>query len=222
MLGRLYKKLTEFLYPSFCVACKILLSHHQVLCGPCYAALPHVPSLHTKTATIPFLTIYAIGPYQGIVAQLAQAKEWHDIQSARQLGRLAALYCVQKHLSYDFIIPVPLHWSRHLVRGYNQAAVMAESIAMATEGRVVQPFARTRATKKQRSLEGIARKRNVAHAFGVKWYWSFEQVCALLEGKRVLLVDDVYTTGHTLKEFARLVVECKPARLDALVACRVV
>jgi len=189
---------------------------------PCYAALPQVPVLYATLPDLSFLTIYAVSSYESAVAGLVQAKEWRNLHSARQLGVLAASYLQKKELRYDFIIPVPLHWSRYIARGYNQATIMALALAGSVKGQLVQPFLRSRATKKQRSLDGVARKQNVARAFCLKWNWSLERTICLLKGKKVLLVDDVYTTGHTLKAFATVVRECKPAVLDAIVACRVV
>lgn len=217
-----FKKIISLLYPSFCAQCRALIFLDHVLCGRCYALVQRVPDVQVALNATQRCTVRALSGYSGIVAHLVCAKERRDIGAAQQLGRLAAIYCTEKSLTYDLIIPVPLHWSRYLMRGYNQAAVMAQYIAKSTGGRCVQPCVRTRATKHQKLLEGRARKANVVGAFRRAWYWSFERMAAAICGKKVLLVDDVYTTGHTLNEFARVIAQFKPGRLEALVACRVV
>ncbi|MDQ5890676.1 MAG: competence protein ComFC [Candidatus Dependentiae bacterium] len=218
----IFKKIISLLYPSFCAQCRALIPLDHVLCDRCYALVPRVPDIQVALNATLRCTVRALSRYSGVVAHLVCAKERRDIGAAQQLGRLAATYCIEKSLTYDLIIPVPLHWSRYLMRGYNQAAVMAQYIALPTGGRCVQPCVRTRATKHQKLLEGRARKANVVGAFGRSWYWSFDRMATAIQGKKVLLVDDVYTTGHTLNEFARVIARFKPSRLETLVACRVV
>ena len=95
----------------------------------------------------------------------------------------------------DALLPVPLHWQRHAVRGFNQAREIARSIARTTglpllHGKVL----RERATAEQTGLGRAARRRNVRGAFVVKDDLPFEHVA---------IVDDVCTTGSTAGELAR-------------------
>ena len=91
----------------------------------------------------------------------------------------------------DIIMPVPLHPSRKRKRGYNQAQILAEEIGKILEIPVdSKSLIRTRKTSPQKKLGHQERKKNLKHAFAVKH--TFQAV------KRVLLVDDIYTTGNTI------------------------
>lgn len=118
----------------------------------------------------------------------------------------------------DFITPIPLHPSRLRARRFNQSALLAMAIA----GRVERKFdadalERVRATETQGGKSGRGRRRNVAGAFGVRAGQENH-----VRGARVLLVDDVYTTGATLGAAARALKSAGAARVEAVALARVV
>jgi ComF family protein len=92
--------------------------------------------------------------------------------------------------SFDAVVPVPLHWRRKWQRGFNQAELLARHISKKRQVPVVQALQRRKSAGVQASLSVAARRRNVAGAFTVKPGVN-------LSGKRVLLIDDVMTTGAT-------------------------
>ena len=112
--------------------------------------------------------------------------------------------------SIDVFVPVPLHWTRGLSRGYNQAHVLARA-SQSSRGRTNQVLKRTRRTRIQ-PLAGSpgARQRNVAGAFKVIH-------TKVIYGKTVGLVDDVKTTGATLNECARVLKQAGARRVIAIV-----
>ncbi|MFQ6099724.1 MAG: ComF family protein [Anaerolineae bacterium] len=114
---------------------------------------------------------------------------------AEPLGGLMAAYWTQHPMSADLVVPVPLHPARLRERGYNQAALLAREMARRT-GLVVeeQALIRQRATAPQVELNARQRKENVRDAFRCSGN--------SLAGKRVLLIDDVCTTGATLEACA--------------------
>ena len=118
----------------------------------------------------------------------------------------------------DLIVPVPLHWSRLFSRRYNQAALLAMALGDLA-GKPVMPdlLIRRRATRKQGHLGRLARQRNVAGAFALH-----PGRASALAGKRVLLVDDVITTGATVTHCARVLRQGGAAAIDVLALARVI
>ena len=114
--------------------------------------------------------------------------------------------------AYDDIVPVPLHNVRHRERGFNQSAVLADELAPHFPNAVVnESLKRIRPTRIQKNLTSSeARWENVIGAFAVDRNQSFE-------GRCVLLIDDVVTSGGTIEECARAVQRAGAARVDAFV-----
>ena len=115
---------------------------------------------------------------------------------------------------HDAIVPVPLHVERLRWRGFNQAILVARQLA--TERKVpiaVEALRRTRATPPQVGLGEDERRRNIAGAFSVHPQWS-------AGNKRILLVDDVYTTGATVNECAHVLRKAGARAIDVAVLAR--
>jgi ComF family protein len=120
-------------------------------------------------------------------------KYGHDTTYSRPLGSMMADYPLE---GFDLIIPVPLHIKRLRERGFNQSLLLANAIGK-RQGIPVDPYIlkRTRWTVPQVNLTGRERKVNVKGAF---------EVCGDVREKRILIVDDVYTTGATVSECSKV------------------
>ncbi len=119
----------------------------------------------------------------------------------------------------DVVVPVPLHWRRLLKRRYNQAALLARSMASARRGVRVLPDAlrRPRDGPSQSGKSAAARRDNVRSAFGVS-----PRAARDLQNCRVLVVDDVFTTGATAEACARTLLAAGAAEVSVLTLGRVV
>ena len=116
------------------------------------------------------------------------------------------------------LVKVPLHYTRLVMRGFNQSGWLAQAIGAGTGRRVaVDALVRTRRTPSQAGLACRARRRNVSGAFKVR-----ASRAAAIEGKRVQLVDDVLTTGATLSACTRALKRAGARHVDVLVLARVV
>ena len=110
----------------------------------------------------------------------------------------------------DFFVPVPLHWSRRLARGYNQSLILVKKLKQ-PEAKINTDLVRIRRTKFQPTMASpAARARNVAGAFAVRKGHEFT-------GRKICLVDDIKTTGATLNECAKTLKEAGASKVFALV-----
>jgi ComF family protein len=118
--------------------------------------------------------------------------------------------------AFDAIIPVPLHRDRLMQREFNQATVFARGLARSLQAPLAERLlVRVRSTRPQVELSGSERRQNVKQAFAVTH-------AAALQDKRVLVVDDVLTTGATLGEIARTLKAAGATRVDVFALARVV
>ena len=126
----------------------------------------------------------------------------------------STLTTVTRQCTVDLIVPVPLHIRRLRERGFNQALLLARELSKQTGIPCEQRSLRKiKDTPFQTALKGRERRKNLKAAFRVK---KTEEI----EGKSVLLVDDVYTTGTTVNECARTLLEAGAATVGVLTLAR--
>lgn len=114
----------------------------------------------------------------------------------------------------DCLVPVPLHRARLRKRGFNQSSLLSAELCALSGVPTRELLLRTRNTAPQVGLKGEARARNVHGAFAMR------QAKIQLSGERVLLVDDVFTTGSTLHEAARVLLQAGASEVCALTLAR--
>ncbi len=168
----------------------------------------------------PFDKIVSLLDFDDAVKKLMHGIKYQGFHSlAFDLGLLAGnalpapLYPMP-----EVIIPVPLHWSRKLMRGYNQAQHIADGLARSLEIRppvISHALLRVRATKTQTKLDKEKRIDNIAHAFSVA-----KNAEGLLKNKHILLVDDVVTTGSTTAFCAKTLAKTGPASISVFSLAR--
>lgn len=158
-----------------------------------------------------------LGPYEGVLRDaILRSKAWAEEDLAEALGRRwtePALKLLRGQ-EPDFVVPVPLHWLRRLHRGYNQAEALAHALSE-TLGIPCRAGClwRTRNTPHQTGLSVTARRENVKEAFLARPRQE-------LQGKTILLVDDVMTTGSTCSEAAKALKRAGAGRVIAAILAR--
>jgi ComF family protein len=186
------RSLFDALLPVRCAACTLPGDH---ICHRCRAALKAAPLVWRRTrGALP--PVFALGTYAGTLrTAVLNVKFRNRRDAARQLGDiLGRKLCV----SFDALVPVPLHSQRLAARGFNQAAVIAAGIGGVLHLPVIEALERCRQTEPQSALERRRRLANVAHAFVPT------AAAQALHAARILLVDDVVTTGATIASCARV------------------
>jgi len=229
----------DALLPPRCLACGGAVETQGALCAACWQAISFLGAPCCSTCGLPF-------PYDaGDGVQCAQCVAYpppfdraravfaYDDHSRRLI--LAFKHADQLHgmpafgqwlarsgaellAEADLVAPVPLHWTRLFRRRFNQSALLAQAAVAAWRGPGAPLFApdlliRRRRTRSQGHLSRLQRSENVRGAFAMK-------PGAAVAGKRVLLVDDVLTTGATIEACARVLKRADATAVDVLTLAR--
>lgn len=238
---RMLAPLLDLLFPRVCSLCNEPLgdSHlDEALCDDCrqtIAAWERAPcprcarplprGAGNESAACPvcrqanyrFERTTAVGQYRGLMRDaVLRVKRPGEEALTLALGRLLAnlLLLRQDHPSPDVIVPVPMHWTRRLIRGVNGPELLAESLSRSLQIPVEPRLIRCRRrTRKQGTLVPTQRRRNVRRA-----YEAGSRVG--LNAAHVLLVDDVMTTGATANEISRELRRGGAARVSLAVLAR--
>lgn len=213
-ITQLYHHLQHFIAPPLCAYCKRLMQERVPLCHTCLRRVNPIVSQRlelTKNYAVP---VFAISAYHEPIKSLVVAKSWSDIVASSLLGQLMWDLTHIRHVPFDAIVPVPLHWTRYAYRGYNQADEMAKVLSSKSGKPVAHLLARGKRTPILAAFSSAQREQAVQDAF---YLTPKAQEYA---GKHLLVVDDVLTTGATLKSALRVLRSCKPASITVIVACR--
>jgi ComF family protein len=224
--------------PTLCVACREPVSGEGV-CADCWAKLSFIAPPYCPRLGIPF--VYDPGPellsmeaianppayararaavrYDDVARTLVHALKYQDrTDLAPAMGRWMARAGRELLAEADALVPVPLHWRRGWSRRYNQSGALARVIERQTGVQLAsEALRRVRPTQQQIGLSRSERASNVQGAFKVA-----SDRKADIAGRRLVLVDDVLTSGATVDACARALLRAKAASVDVLVFARVV
>jgi ComF family protein len=154
---------------------------------------------------------YSYGSYEGTLRKLIHVFKYERVQPLkRPLGEFLAR-ALPLDRQFDLVVPMPLHWIRRWQRGFNQAELLARQVARRWGVPVRNVVRRKRATTPQAGLTNAKRRANVRGVFKVK---------SSLKGLRVLLVDDVMTTGASASACARALKRAGAAHVTLLALAR--
>jgi competence protein ComFC len=158
-----------------------------------------------------FDAAYSFGAYEGVLRELIHLYKYGRVKTlAWPLSGLLA-QALPRDEAFDAAVPVPLYWRRRLQRGFNQAELLARGLSRRTGIPVVRALGRLRPTPAQAGLSNSARRQNVSRAFRAHG----------VQGTRILLIDDVMTTGATAASCAAALKQAGARRVSLLTVARV-
>ena len=232
-------KLLDLLYPPVCLGCNAPTATSDTLCPQCFTTLRPITASLCPVMGLPFEIFMGAGTlsaealadpppfgraraaviYNEIARTLVSRLKYGDRPELAQFcARLMAGAGHELWTGDPILVPVPLHPARQRQRRYNQSGVLAVALGRLTGLRVEQNLVvRTRKTRQQVGLSWHGRQRNVAGAFAVH-----ADFLARAGGRRVVLVDDVCTTGATTKAVTRALLKAQVGQVDIISFARVV
>lgn len=241
MLKEALRDLADALFPPRCRSCRIVAAEltNDLFCGACeekirYIRNPLCPACGTPfadsegtdhlcgdclTAPKPFTVARSVAAFEGVLLEAIHAFKYRNKTGmGAGLGRMMTgdSHAGMDMHGYSLIMPVPLHIRRLRERGFNQSLVLAK--VLATRHAIPLDFVtlrRERDTPPQTMMGRKERQANIKGAFGVA---DKERI----RKQRVLLIDDVYTTGSTLAECARVLLNSGAAQVGVLTLARAI
>ena len=226
-------------FPIFCTTCRerILTEENGYFCATCWELAPRIEPPLCPQCGRPHETMTGLGNrrnfpcvdcrekplkavsrtygaalYEDAIAEGIKLLKFHGKQRlAAPLGALLIEHATRflDTGAYDLLVPVPLHRVRLRERGYNQSSLLASEVAPAFPKAVVwHELKRIRPTRTQSKLAGKRRRDNVKGAFAVIGDGAL--------GKRILLIDDVVTSGGTVEECAKALIRAGAVQVDVL------
>lgn len=202
----------DFLAPRSCVFCgEPGEGSEKSICTGCFADLPWNETPVSPTPGI-FESSIAVLHYSFPIDVAIKALKFR--RNLFYAPALAEVLCVAKPLlapDIDAVLPVPLHWRRKAMRGFNQATEIAKPIGKSLGVPLVSNVRRKRATPFQSGLDAAERVRNLRRAFVITRPGSYTHV---------LIIDDVVTTGATVQALATLLLSSGVTKVSFLAVAR--
>lgn len=232
-------RLLDVLYPPACLVCREAVGSHGALCPACWGEMGFIERPFCERLGTPFDRDFGAGAISpGAAAdppvfQRARAVARYDSDEARSLahrlkyydrlelaeplGRWMARAGAELLAEADLLVPIPLHRLRLVSRRFNQSAALARVVSRESAVPLeTMALERVKPTPPQVGLSRSQRAANMQGAFRLR-----DEAAAIVQGRNIVLVDDVLTTGATVNAAARVLLRARAARVDVLVFARV-
>jgi competence protein ComFC len=167
-----------------------------------------------RSGAVGFDAAYSFGSFEGKLRELIHQFKYGGMKPlAKPLADYLAA-ALPRERQFDAVVPMPLHWRRQWKRGFNQSDLLARATARRCGIPMIRAVRRVRATKSQAGLSNARRRENVSGAFRARGQKT-------VRGRRILLIDDVLTTGATASACARVLKRAGATSVTVLTLARV-
>ena len=227
-------KITNFFFPITCVVCgrSLFFDDKFRICDECVSGLEMIDGLYCrkcgkvlpdggencyscrKISDYHFENIRSVCVYDGTAKDLVHKFKYGGRDYiGRILGKtMNTVLDLQGYKNeIDFVVPVPMHWLKRYLRGYNQTEILANEISETIGKPVYKSISRTKSTKPQYKLRKEERSTNLAGCFAIREKYRNE-----IKGKTLLLIDDVCTTCSTIEECSKTLRRAGASKVYAL------
>lgn len=212
VLSRATAGAQQAVWPVVCVFCGLRQRPAASICEGCSCDLPRAVDRCITLAPLS-LAVAALEYAFPIDAAIKAMKFKRRLYYAPAFAELLMQGFTELPDDIDALVPMPLHWRRHAMRGFNQAAEIARPIGRKTGLPLVRNARRCRSTPFQSGLSSAQRKRNLEAAFSIKGEVAY---------RHVLIIDDVITTGATCRELAEVLLAAGAEKVSALAIAQAV
>lgn len=230
LLGKILSKISDWIYPPKCIICQNILSLElpRWFCEQCRQKLVYIEKpvcikcgrqAENENTTCP-LCAHKTFSFHRNVSLFVYDGDIKDVIHRFKFGNhpefgeglailMAEVFMREFDSQIDCIVPIPMHRKKERSRGFNQAAILANGVSKAIGVPVCTGLSRKKQTKPQGSLSAAEREENVKNAFEVKERMFFQN-------KKVLLIDDVFTTGSTVESCAKTLISAGAKEVSSL------
>lgn len=198
------RKILAFFFPERCPYCGELIEAEDIACDKCLKILKEKQQPILRGA-LGFRCVCSF-VYDGKVRRMLIRIKYYDrVQHIRQAAQILAkdIKSCYVEIPFDLITAVPMHRIDRMERGYNQSAVLAKELSKMLDLPYADTLEKVKRTKKQHHLKYHERKKNLSGAFRIKDK-------EIVSGRRILIVDDIVTSGYTLGTCCRTLARAKP------------
>lgn len=225
LLKTFWQHILQLLSPERCVMCRAFCRPDYLLCDACLSLYKRPIPKKLKLSPTEDLFVHSLFEYSENLRHLVLSKFSQDRASFYKSGVFFAKLLQDGHFlkmqdKKLIFVPISIHWTRQLWRGFNQAEVFAKAAAENFGGEYLNILTRVKRTKFQSQLTASEREENLKNAFelDVPSYFAKDY----FSGKTIVLCDDLSTGGSTLLSAAKVVKKLKPQAICAVVICQAV
>lgn len=215
---RLARDIINIIFPPTCIFCGEIINSGEYICNSCSKKISIIfPGYPPPQGERHYTHIYSVFLYKDLLEQTVhRIKYHHDYFSALVLGKFTGKILKSNRFNfeeYNYIIPVPTGRKRRKKRLFNQTEVILKGISREIKIPEITKITRIKQEKSQVGLTVKERSENIKEAFRL----PNEQ---LFFGRKIIIFDDIFTTGATVNEIAKILIRAGAEKVDALTCCR--